>query len=175
MKVLIAYSSKYGTVTECVRRLQNALHKLPSDAIDLEKETPVLSNYDIVIIGTSVRFGKPLPAVRAFLAAHEAELLQKELAFFFCCGLAHEHDYYAEKLFPAALREHAMGIFYFGGVLKVEKPSLVDRFLYHSMRSSILESEIEDGEYTPSLPGILPETIEKLATYVRDVINRQKE
>ena len=175
MKVLIAYSSKYGTVTECVRRLQKALHKLPSDAIDLEKEAPVLANYDIVIIGTSVRFGKALPAVRAFLAAYEEELLQKTLAFFFCCGLAHEHEYYTEKLFSPALREHAMGIFYFGGVLKVQSPTLFDRFVYHSMRSSILESEIEDGEYTPSLPGILPETIEKLATYIRDAANRQKE
>ena len=42
------------------------------------------------------------------------------------------------------------------------------------MRSSIMENEIEDGEYTPSLPGILPETIEKLATYTKEEVIRKK-
>ncbi len=174
MKVLIAYSSKYGTVKECVRRLQDALHTLSYTAVDLEQEQPDLSQYDIVLLGTSVYFGKERKAMRAFVKAHEAELVQKPLGLFFCCGLAHEHDYYRGRLFSPALRNAAFGIFYFGGVLKVAKPSFADRLYLHSMRSSILESEIEDGEYTPSLPGILPEEIDKLATYVREEAIRQK-
>jgi hypothetical protein len=42
------------------------------------------------------------------------------------------------------------------------------------MRASILESEINDGEYTPTLPSILPENIEKMETYVREVYRKKK-
>ena len=174
MNVLIAYSSKYGTVKECVRRLQDALRNLSPVAVDLDRETPDLAQYDVVLLGTSVYFGKARPAFRAFVKAHEAELCQKSLGLFFCCGLAHEYDYYQEKIFSAKLRDAAFGLFYFGGVLKVESPTLFDRWLLHSMRSSIMENEIEDGEYTPSLPGILPETIEKLATYTKEEVIRKK-
>lgn len=174
MNVLIAYSSKYGTVKECVRRLQNTLRNLSPTVVDLDCETLDLTQYDIVLLGTSVYFGKARPSFTRFLKENETALSQKALGLFFCCGLAHEHEYYQERIFSKKLRDSAFGIFYFGGVLKVEHPSLFDRLALHSMRSSIMESEIEDGEYTPSLPGILPEAIEKLATYTKEEVIRKK-
>ena len=44
----------------------------------------------------------------------------------------------------------------------------------HSMRTSIRESEIEDYEYTPEMPGILPENIGKLASYIREEVKKKK-
>ncbi len=168
MKILIAYSSKNGTVKGCVERLTDALHNLQADVTDLDVTTPELAQYDVVVLGGSVYFGRFRPSLRRFLQDNEEALLQKSLGLFLCCGLAHEYEYYREKLFSQALRDAAFSTLYFGGVLRVEKCSFIDRFLLHSMRSQILEEEIDDGEYTPSLPGILPENIDKMATYIRE-------
>lgn len=167
MKLLIVYSGKNGTVRECIRRLEIALHNIRPTVVCLEQETPSLEDFDVVIVGGSVYFGRFRPALRRFLKEQEQALSQKALGMFLCCGLAHEWEYYREKLFPRVLRDRAFQTLYFGGVLKLEACSLFDRYVLHSMRASILESEINDGEYTPSLPGILPENIERMATYIR--------
>lgn len=174
MKILIAYASKYGTVTECVRRLQSELCNSSPTVVNLEEGSPDPSQYDILLLGTSVYFGKARPAFRQFLKEYGSVLEQKTVGLFFCCGLAHEHEYYQERIFPRSLRRSAFATLYFGGVLKQKHPSLMDRFWLHNMRSSILESEIEDFEYTPSLPGILPEAIEKMATYTKEVMIHRK-
>ena len=167
MKILIAYSTKNGTVRTCVERLLSGLHNLEADAVDLDQTTPDVDQYDIVLVGASVYFGKLRPAARKFLEQNEVLLAKKSLGLFLCCGLAHDYEYYVEKCFPQSLREVAFQTLYFGGLLKVENCSLTDRILLHSMRSRILEEEFDDGEYTLTLPGILPESIDKMATYVR--------
>ena len=175
MKLLIVYSTKNGTVETCVRLLEQSLRGLQVTTVCLEREkAPDLADYDIVLVGGAVYFGKLRPAMRQFLKEQESVLCQKELGLFFCCGMAHDMEYYQEKIFSPALREHAFQSLYFGGLLKIEGCGIMDRILLHSMRSEIFESEINDGEYTPTLPAILPENIEKMGTYVRDVYRKKK-
>ncbi len=168
MKILIAYSSKNGTAKECAERLQAALHQLSADLVDLDHQTPQILDYDIVLLGGSVYFGKLRPALRRYMRENAALLMQKSFGFFLCCGLAHDADYYREKLFPPELNNLAFAHIYFGGRLKIEGASRMDRFFLHSMRSTILEEEMDDGEYTLSLPAILPENIERMATLTRE-------
>ncbi|MBQ8415573.1 MAG: hypothetical protein IJX13_01535 [Clostridia bacterium] len=167
MKVLIAYASKNGTVADCARRLEAQLKNIDVTLADLSLESLDASQYDLVITGSSVRFGKLLKAEKAFLQEQKAALLQRPLALFLCCGYAHEYEYYREKLFPEELTLHAYQSLYFGGSLKKEGLGFFEKMVVRAMRSSIIESEIDDGEYTPSLPAILPENIEILATYTR--------
>ncbi len=167
MKILIAYTSKNGTTAECVRRLSGFLRGTDTTVADLRKASPDPSAYDLILVGGSVRFGKLSKELKRFLTEKRAVLLQKRLGLFLCCGLAHEQEYYMEKLFPKDLRDAAFSMMYFGGSLRCPSASLFDRALLHSMRSNLLESEIEDGEYTPSLPGILPENIERMASFAR--------
>ena len=167
MKILIAYASKNGTVKECVNRLSRALDGLEVTVADLNQKTPSVSEYDLVVTGSSVRFGRLLKAERRFLKEQCEALQNKTLCLFLCCGLAHEYEYYRENLFPKALRDHAYQNLYFGGSLRPDGLSLFDKLMVKAIRSSIAESEIEDGEYTPSMPGILPENIERMATYIR--------
>lgn len=167
MKILIAYASRNGTVAECVRRLREHLKNVDVTLADLSLETPDAAQYDIVITGSSVRFGKLLKPERMFLEGQKEILLQKSLALFLCCGYAHEYEYYREKLFPKELSDHAYQNLYFGGSLRKEGLGFFDKMVVRSMRSAIIESEIDDGEYTPSLPAILPENVEILATYTR--------
>ncbi len=167
MKILIAYSSKHGDTKECVARLSKALGDLPHTLCDLDREAPKLAQYDMVILGSSVYFGKLRPAVRALIREHSEVLAEKRLGLFLVGGLAHEAEYYRDTLFPQELRERAFQIAYFGGTLSKTGRSLWERVLLRAMRSSIMENEIDEGEYTMTLPGILPENIERMATFIK--------
>ena len=121
---------------------------------DLDRETPALSDYDLVIVGGSVRFGKVRRATVDFLRDHAAELAAKPLGIYLCCGFGHEFEGYREKWIPEELRRTAFCVTTFGGTLSPENQSFFDKLLIRWMRSTIIESELDDGEYTPTLPGI---------------------
>ncbi|MBQ7346334.1 MAG: flavodoxin domain-containing protein [Clostridia bacterium] len=168
MKILIAYASKHGTTQKCVERLMRNLQGMEVEAVNLEQATVDPNIYDMVVFGASVYFGKLRPAARRFLTEYEALLMQKPLALFLCCGLTEEYEHYRQKLLPAALRENAFQTAFFGGSLSTEGLSFLEKLLVRSIRSSLYEESIDNGDYTaPSLPGILPENIDKLATYLR--------
>lgn len=167
MRILIAYASKRGTTEECVTRLVKALGGLDVTVANLEESFPSVLDFDMVIAGSSVRFARLLPSMRRFLKEQGEALKQKKLILFLLCGLAHEYEYYRDVLFPKDLLAHAMYTVYFGGTLRLEGHGFWERRVIRSIRAHIMESEIDDGEYTPSLPGILPENIDRTATYVR--------
>jgi menaquinone-dependent protoporphyrinogen oxidase len=172
MKVLLAYTSKTGTTKECMERLKKELHGVDAEMIEIDKQTPELDAYDVLVIGAPVRFGKFPKAVKTFLKDNEEKICQKPHALFLCCGLAHEHEYYLERLFSYKLRETAFLVTDFGGTLNYKGQNFFEKLLIHAIRSSIRESEIEDGEYTPEMPGILPENIGKMATYIRTELGK---
>ena len=174
MKILIAYTSRNGTAADCVRRLAGHLQGLDVTVADLSVTAPNVSDFDLVIAGGSVRYARLDPALKKFFKEGRDALLQVHLALFLVCGLAHEYEYYEEVLLPRELREHAFSVMYFGGSLRKEGLPLWDRLVVSSLRSRITESEIEDGEYTPSLPGILPESIERMAAYARREIEIER-
>jgi menaquinone-dependent protoporphyrinogen oxidase len=167
MNVLIAYTSKTGTTAECVARLQRQLNGMDVTAVQIDRETPDLDAYDILVFGAPVRFGKLPKAVRQFLKENEKKRSGMPHALFLCCGLAHEYEYYIEHLYSDELRSSAFLIESFGGTLDYKGQSFFEKLLIHAIRSSIRENEIEDGDYTPEMPSILPESIGKMATYVR--------
>ncbi len=167
MKILIAYSSKTGTAADCVERLVQALRGLDVTVADLDRETPELAAYGMVIAGSSVRFGKARRSFGDFLKANREAVQALPHAFFLCCGFGHEFEGYVKKQIPTELLETAFAVMNFGGKLKLENASRWERYLLYRIRSAIRESEIDDGEYTPTLPGILPENIDRMADHVR--------
>ncbi len=168
MKVLIAYAGKHGTTRMCVDRLVCGLPRgMESKTALLSEEQPDPSDYDLVIFGSSVYFGKLRKEANAYLDAYRDILLQKPLGLFLVCGLAHEYEYYRDKLLSDALRGHAFATLYFGGSLSAKGLSFVEWVLVKSMRSHLFEEDINNGEYTPTLPAILPESIDCMATYLR--------
>ena len=168
MRILIAYASRNGSTRECAKRLYQALKGLDVTLVDLQKETPQVEDYDLCVVGGSVRFARLLKPVKEFLKSREEALCQRPLALFVCCGLAHEVEYYRDVLFSEPLRRACFELIYFGGSLRLDGLPLWDKLLVRSLRSAIAESEIDDGEYTPSMPGILPENVDKLAANIRE-------
>lgn len=87
MKILIAYSSGYGTTKEVAQEIASILHDEFQLSVDLH---PLdyhenLQEYDAIIIGSSVRADQPLATTRDFFAAHRLELQQKKVALFLVC------------------------------------------------------------------------------------------
>ncbi len=168
MKVLLAYSGKHSSTRECTERLANALPRgVEVTVAHLEGTTPDPAAFDLVVLGSSVYFGKLRPAAKSYLQTYTPALLQKPLGLFLVCGLAHEYEYYREKLLPVALREHAFQTLYFGGSLSTKGLSPTEWLLVRSMRASLFEEDIENNEFTPTLPSLLPENIDRMATYLR--------
>ena len=83
--ILIAYATTDGHTREICHRLQKiaeskdnavTLHELqPGDGLDL-------SEFDRIVIGASIRYGKHKPEVKAFIDKNQAVLESKPSAFF---------------------------------------------------------------------------------------------
>ena len=135
----------------------------------------MLKGYDAVVLGSSVRFGKTRASFHAYLKSNRETLMEKAHGFFLCCGFGHEFERYEKKAIDAGLRETAFATMNFGGLLKLPNASFWERVFLRQVRADIRESEIEDGEYTPTLPGILPENISMMAAQIRRAMAEIKE
>ena len=167
-KILVAYASANGMTRACAERLQKELNGMNVFLCDLSQETPNCSDYDLLVVGSSVRRGKLHPEARDFLKTMAAGNDDFPIGVFLCCGFSDRFEEYKERLIPQAVRQRAFLISDFGGTLNPAGKPFWDRLWLFFARSGVVESEIEDGEYTPTLPGMIPENIGQMASFVRD-------
>ena len=172
IKLLIAHAGKTGTTKTCVEILKSHLKGLAITEVDLNEADADPSEFDYAIVGGSVRFAKPHRALLTFLERHGDALASVPHGLFLCCGFGHDFEEYSERYFSSKLRESAFSVMSFGGSLKLKNASIWEKILLHMIRSHIAESEIDDGEYTPTMPGILPENISMMASRLRTQIDR---
>jgi menaquinone-dependent protoporphyrinogen oxidase len=87
MKVLIAYSSGFGSTKEVSEKIAEILGQKPQfdvavisidDVSDIEK-------FDSIVIGSSVRADRPLANVRDFFVTYRRVLAEKKVALFAVC------------------------------------------------------------------------------------------
>lgn len=167
MKILIAYASKNGSTALCVERLAKGLDGLDVTLVDLAKQAADAAEFDMVIVGAAVHHHRfPAPVAR-FLREQKNILLCKKLGLFLLCGIAEEQIYYMEKLFDDELREHAFELSFFGGSLRYDGLSFWDKLVVWHLRSLIVESDMSEGEYIASMPGLMPENVDRMATVAR--------
>ncbi len=165
-RIVILYESANGFTRACVERLQKEMNFVDCKTVDLANETPELCEGDVLVIGSPVRRGKLMKKAGAFLRAIESETAYP-VGVFLCCGFADRFEEYRDRLIPKAIRERAFCVINFGGTLNpAGKPFWDKLWLFHA-RSQVLESEIEDGEFTPVLPGMIPENIGQMATFAK--------
>jgi len=83
-RILIIYSTTDGQTLKICQRLQTLLsptHQLQLQAID-EIEAVDLAEFDKIVIGASIRYGRHNPKVAAFIAGNTQLLDSKANAFF---------------------------------------------------------------------------------------------
>lgn len=87
MKILVTYSSGYGTTQEVAEEIKTILSEEKSFEVDLISIDDVkdIRPYDSVVLGSSVRAEHPMANVIDFLALHRHELQDKAVAFFLVC------------------------------------------------------------------------------------------
>ena len=165
-RIVILYESANGFTRACVERLQKEMNRTECKITDLSHETPELCPGDVLVIGSPVRRGKLMKKTAAFLKQIEKETAYP-VGIFLCCGFADRFAEYCDRLIPKPIRERAFCVINFGGTLDPAGKPFWDKLWLWQARSQVVESEIEDGEFTPVLPGMIPENIGQMATFAK--------
>ena len=172
MKLLIAYVSKTGSSRYCAELLAKELpDNVTTDIVDLENTAsmPDIAMYDAAVIGGPVRFGVFAKTVRKFLKNNVGKLSSIPCAVFFCCGISRNSDEYSETITPRKLHA-SLGVHHFGGELKPEKASGMDKLFIKHLRSSIKSFDFEDSDCADvSLPELVPENVLLLAKSIKEL------
>ncbi len=165
MKILIAYAGRVGVTKECAELLEKELCGREITLCDLKKDTPMLDDFDTVVVGSAIYFGKAEKTVRSFLRANAKELKEKKFGGFVCCAFSDMADKYIEETFSAELRRAAVDCAYFGGELKPDKQkNFFYKMLVKTMRNEIINNGDSDDESEMRiLPEINPSEIVKFA------------
>ena len=126
MKTLILYASKYGGTKEIARRIAGKLEN--AVVFDLKGENPPsLSDFDCVIIGSSVYAGSIRKEARAYMSQYALALGEKTLGLFLS-GFAENKSCF-EQNFPPDILRAAKATAFLGGVFDPEKAGMLERFI----------------------------------------------
>lgn len=132
MKTLIVYDSRNGVTEDCAINIKKSLN---CDTLYLRKQHKVvLDDYELIIIGSPIYMGQPLKRVKKFCNNNLNKLLNKQVAFF-VCGLGDPKEMIAafKKAIPEALINKAKVISHFGGELRPDKASFLEKMLLKKM------------------------------------------
>jgi menaquinone-dependent protoporphyrinogen oxidase len=129
MKILIIYHTTYGCTEKCSNSLAEYLSDHEVLVYNLTSTKKIdIKEFNVVIIGASIRIGRVNRKVKQFCNNHLNDLLQKKIGLFICCmnsiGSAKE---YLKSAFPSELQQHAVTLGYFGGELKFEEMTFFER------------------------------------------------
>lgn len=151
MKTLILYATKYGATREIAERL--AKHLPDATICDLKSnDLPSLSQYDCIIIGSSLYAGQVRKEVKTFSKKEMSNLRGKRIGLFLS-GLGQKqenHDNYFNINFPAELLDAACAKAFLGGVFDPQKAGGMDKLIYKLVAkqseyvSRIFDDEIAD-------------------------------
>ena len=159
MKTLIIYASKTGTTESCAKKL--ALQLRNAELFDLQSGDPDISEYDIIVIGGSIRAGMLHKAAKKYIKKNLELLKSKKLAFYVCSADTERSGEYFKANIPAELLTKAICSDSFGGEMDISKQKGLSKLIV----KKALEESLKKGVQPPC---ILPERIncfaEKLKT-----------
>lgn len=135
MKILIAYTTKYGAAEACARKLAEEL-KGECDLVNLKVTHEVdITKYDKVILGGSIYAGSSQAELQEFSLKNCDELCKRPLGLYLSCmGFeAASVEAYFFGTFPGELLDHAAAIKSFGGVFDFKKMNFFERTIIKMM------------------------------------------
>jgi menaquinone-dependent protoporphyrinogen oxidase len=127
MKTLILYSSYHGTTEKVARLIQRNFLTEYTQVSSLHKSKISLAEYETVIIGGSIRYGKIQPIVRDFCEENTHELVQKRLGLYICCMNRVSAPQVFDMAYPEILRQHAVACGIMGGEVLLEKMNFFEK------------------------------------------------
>ncbi|WP_042352545.1 flavodoxin domain-containing protein [Bacillus massiliigorillae] len=157
MSTLIVYSTKNGTTEKCANMLAEKLHT--TNVVNVASQSIDIDDYETIVIGSCIRFGKILKPMENFLSENLHLLLHKQIALFICCGFQNQAEQHFIANFPEDLLYHAVTKQCFGGELDPNNLKGFDRFVTKIVMKSTVAQE------NPK-PHLLLNNIDELAKYI---------
>ena len=138
-KILIVYAGKNGTTATAANLLAEQLSGRDVTLCTVDDAGADPSDYDIVVIGSCVRFAKLYKPAKEYLKQWDAVLAQKQTAYFLVCGYPDSAEEYYEKNLTEAQRDRAFELACFGGeMVPAKATSLLDKLVLKIERDHIL-------------------------------------
>jgi len=133
MKTIILYGTSHGTTEKCSKMLADKIGGNPTLVNLQENNNPNLSEYDIVIIGSSIVAGKIRKHVKNFANKNVEALLKKKVGIFLCCMEEENPQKYINENFPEEIVKSLFAVGFFGGEFIFEKMGGLERFIIKKM------------------------------------------
>ena len=137
--ILVTCASGYGSTAEVGHKIGDYFTEQGA-VVTILRPTEVtnISQYDVVIVGSPIRFDRWMPEARTFVINNQEQLGKISVAYFFCClTLAIRTDdterkgkQYADKLTALSSRVQPLSIGRFAGVLDFSKMPLPIGFIF---------------------------------------------
>lgn len=153
MEALIAYGTRWGTTTDIVKKMGEILTKkgMGVKIVNLGKENiNDVSNFDLIIVGSSIKAGSWTKKALEFLKRYESVLSKKKVAYFVSCMDANDpkkreeaKENYLEKIankFPS-IKPAKLGLF--GGVIDVKLYGFGTKFLLKALSKELAKDGID--------------------------------
>ena len=147
MKTIILYATKYGAAEKIAKRIAERIEN--AVACDLKQsELPDLSEFDCIIIGSSLYAGMIRKEAKAFLAKNADMLREKKIGLFLSGMDTDENNQksFFETNFPAELLESAKAKSIPGGIYDPEKAGFMERFIFKLAAKQSAYSDIIDDD-----------------------------
>ena len=128
MNAVIIYSSKYGTTKTCAEKIAQGLNN--ASVVDVRKAKRLdLSQYDTVIIGSSIRMGLTNKKIKVFCEQNAEELIRKNLGLFICSGMAENANKDFNVNFEKKLLQNCTYRSWLGGEIDLKKVRGFDKII----------------------------------------------
>ena len=150
MQTLIVYVGKTGSTEKCAKILAEKLTNVT--LIDLTKEIIKPDQYDLIVVGSSIRMGMIHRQVRKFIKQNMTLLKSKQMAYYLCCGFTDNYQSYFTNNFSRELLNSAITYDTFGGAMDITQQKGFDKLVVK------LVSKTKDGKKEVK---ILEENIDK--------------
>lgn len=129
MNTLIIYATKHGATKSCAEKLSEKLTG-KTDLYDVKNGSiPELSQYDKVIIGSSIYAGSIPKELREFCMKNVEGLKQKKLGLYICCMNEKEAEKQLNSVFPEELLNCAITKESFGGEFKFKEMNFFEKLI----------------------------------------------
>lgn len=168
MNILIVYATRGGVSRRCAEMLGEQLQEHNTVTVcNIEDGVPSPDDFDVAVIGGSIRMGKWNKKLKSYLKAHRATLERMPSAVFICCGFPADLEDYIETQLPRRMT-FSLGVHCFGGEIKPEKQKGLDKLVLKMVKSHIRYKDLEENDkHDYMLPEIIPEHITLLADRIR--------
>ena len=172
MKILILYASRSGVTQRCAEQLAKQLEVRYEVVVQDVQESAVLplpTDFDVVVLGSSVRYGKVNKIVKKYIKQFVDQLNDMPCAVFLCCGFPRNFEDYVDAQIPKSLH-CSLGFHSFGGELKPQNCKGFDKFVVKRVRNSIRFQDCEESDRDHHiLPEIFMENINLLEAKIRSL------